>query len=221
MGVNYLHSLASDQYPVHHHGIYHNLPTFDPSIKNLAAIITGANGISGFATLRALLDHPHRWNKIFTVYRSPPPAEMLDLLQPEQRSRIRHVPYDFLEAPSTIAKALQASTVTADYIFFYSHLQPRPPAGSAPWANAEELVWVNTALLINFLEALSLAGIKPRRFCLQTGAKNYGVQIGRIRAPAVESDPQPGHLEPNFYYPQEKSLLEYCKAQKTSWNVIR
>ncbi|KAJ5605694.1 hypothetical protein N7510_008475 [Penicillium lagena] len=212
--------MSSEQYPVHHHGIYHNLPTFPPSTKNLTAIITGANGISGFATLRALLDHPDRWSKIYTISRSPPPAEMLNLLTPSQQSRIQHVSADFLQSPQTIAESLKASGVTADYIFFYSYLQPRPPAGAAPWTNAQELVRVNTALLTNFLSALSLCKIKPHRIALQTGAKNYGVHLGRIRTPAIESDPRVT-LEPNFYYPQEDALWDWCAHNNVEWNVIR
>ena len=81
---------------------------------------------------------------------------------------------------------------------------------------------VNSSLLSNFLDALPKAGINPERIVLQTGAKNYGIHIGRCRTPALESDPQPKHLEPNFYYPQEELLFKYCKNNsKTSWNVIR
>ena len=112
-----------------------------------------------------------------------------------------------------------ADGVGAD-VFFYSYLQPPPPPNSAPWSNAEELVKVNSALLQNFLGALDLAKLKPKRFLLQTGAKNYGVHLGRARGPCLESDPQPAHLQPNFYYPQEKILFEYCKANSgTDWNM--
>ena len=44
-----------DTRSVYDQGIYHSLPVIDPSITNLTAIITGANGVSGFHTLRALL----------------------------------------------------------------------------------------------------------------------------------------------------------------------
>ena len=39
--------MGSASQPVRTSGIYHSLPTFDPSIKGLTAIVTGANGISG------------------------------------------------------------------------------------------------------------------------------------------------------------------------------
>lgn len=211
--------MGSEKLPLRQIGIYHNLPDFDPSIKGLTAIITGANGISGFGTMRALLDAPERWTKIWALSRRPPPKEMMSLLTEEQRNRVQHVACDFLDSGDKIAKALKDAQVSADYIFFYSYLQPKPPPGSAPWSNNEELVKVNSALLKNFLDALPEAGIKPKRFLLQTGAKNYGVHIGRARTPAIESDPQPSHLEPNFYYPQEKLLFDYCKANSVDWNI--
>lgn len=83
-------------------------------------------------------------------------------------------------------------------------------------------VKVNGALLENFLNALPLAKISPTRILLQTGTKNYGLHIGRVRTPAIEPDPQPKHLEANFYYKQEATLFEFCKANpRTSWNVIQ
>jgi len=40
--------MGSERLPLRQIGIYHNLPDFDPSLKGLTAIITGANGISGY-----------------------------------------------------------------------------------------------------------------------------------------------------------------------------
>jgi hypothetical protein len=31
--------MGSERFPVRHSGIYHNLPIFDPAIKNLTAIV--------------------------------------------------------------------------------------------------------------------------------------------------------------------------------------
>ena len=99
---------------------------------------------------------------------------MMALLTSEQRARVEHVACDFLESGDKIAKALTEANVTATHIFFYSYLQPKPPPGAPIWSNADELVKVNSALLSNFLDALPQASIKPSRFLLQTGAKNYG-----------------------------------------------
>ena len=106
-------------------------------------------------------------------------------------------------------------------MFFYSYLQPRPPPGSPPWSNADELLKVNSALFDNFLGALSISKLLPKRLLLQTGAKNYGPHIGRIRNPALESDPQPRHLDANFYYPQEDALTKFCSDNPSvGYNII-
>jgi hypothetical protein len=75
-------------------------------------------------------------------------------------------------------------------------------------------------LLCNFLSALRIASITPKRFLLQTGAKNYGGHLGPTLNPPVESDPRVD-IEPNFYYPQEDALFEYCSETGAKWNVIR
>lgn len=213
--------MGSEQLPLCSRGIYRNLPTFDPSIKNLSAIVTGANGISGFHTIRALLQSPHRWSSIYALSRRPPPENMLALLPKDQRSRLKHIACDFLSSPETIAKALKTANASATHVFYYSYLQPKPAPGKAAWSNAEELVKVNGNMFESFLAALSLANIHPSRILLQTGAKNYGIHIGRARTPALESDPQPKNLAPNFYYKQEATLFNYCKTHPgTSWNII-
>ncbi|EQB55610.1 NAD dependent epimerase/dehydratase [Colletotrichum gloeosporioides Cg-14] len=194
-------------------GIHRDLPTFDDSVEGLTAIITGANGISGFNTMRALLDSPKRWKTIYCLSRKPPPEEMMALLSPEAQSRIEIITCDFLQDPASIAKSMTQAGVRADHIFFYSYIHK-------DWSEADALVENNVRLLKNFLEALELAEIKPSRFVLQTGGKNYGVHIGRVRTPLLESDPQPRHLQPNFYYPQEDMLKEFCAKHGTSWNII-
>jgi hypothetical protein len=104
-------------------------------------------------------------------------------------------------------------------VFFFSYIQP-PPKPDKPylWSDAEEMCRVNSLLLSNFLEALKLADIKPKRFMLQTGAKNYGVHLGPTVTPQEESDPRVT-LEPNFYYPQEDLLFKYCAETGCGWNV--
>ena len=202
--------MGSRSNPLHDAGIFKNLPTFSKDIKGLTAIITGANGISGFGTLRTLLASPERWTKIYALSRRPPPPEMMDLLPADQKSRVEHVACDFLSKPEDVAKAIKDKIKNVDVVFFYSYMQPKPEPGKGAWSNAQELCDVNSALLDNFLKALPLASLQPKRILLQTGAKNYGVHLGRARAPYIESDPRV-LLEPNFYYPQEVSLyVSFC-----------
>lgn len=92
------------------------------------------------------------------------------------------------------------------------------------FASAEDANHVNfrtiAKLLSNFLEGIKLASITPKRFMLQTGAKHYGIHLGPAIAPQHESDPRV-QLEPNFYYPQEDLLFDYCKKTGVEWNVVR
>ncbi len=107
--------MSSEQYPLRNSGIYHSLPQFDPNIKDLTAFVTGANGISGFHTLRALLDSPQRWAKIYALSRRPPPPEMMKLLTDDQRAKVEHIACDFLKDPKEIADAIsQAGVKKAD-----------------------------------------------------------------------------------------------------------
>ncbi|KAF5576604.1 NAD dependent epimerase dehydratase family [Fusarium pseudocircinatum] len=212
---------SANQFPVQQKGIYRNLPTFDPSITGLTAIVPGATGISGFNTIRCLLESPERWSKVFALSRSPPSDKLLSLLEPSQRDRLQHVPVDLLSSPEEVAESLRSGNVTGTHVFFYAYIQPKA-SDKGIWENAEELLEWNTKILNNFLRALPLAKISPQRIVLQTGGKNYGMHLGRVRQPCVESDPRSKHLGPNFYYPQEDALFAFCKAHpETKWNVIR
>ena len=136
--------MGSEALPRYNNGIFKSLPTFSPEIKGLTAIVTGANGISGFGTMRVLLESPQRWKKVYTLSRKPPPPEMMELLTSEQRERVEHVNVDFLGKPEDIASAMKEKGVTADAVFFYSYAQPKTDIkGSHPWANAQELADIN------------------------------------------------------------------------------
>lgn len=214
--------MGSEQLPLRNVGIYRNLPTFPPTIKDMTAIIVGATGISGFNTLRSLLESPSRWGKIYAVSRSPPPAEMLSLLTPTQQSHLQHVSIDLTGSAEKTADALRTSGVKhADHVFFFGYIHPKGKSAMDPGL-ARELVETNAPLFENFLRALPLAGIAPKRILLQTGGKHYGCHIGRARLPYVESDPPPTHLAENFYYHQVDALRRFCAEHpETAWNVVR
>ncbi|MCJ1300163.1 hypothetical protein MMC08_002957 [Hypocenomyce scalaris] len=195
-------------------GIYYGLPTFPADLKNLKAIVAGANGISGQHMIRAMSQEPERWSEIYALSRRPP------LDKGSLGPRTQHVPVDFLTAPEEIAKILKENNVQADYVFFFAYLQPPPKPGQSLWSNAEELCEVNGRLLRHCLLALSLASIRPNRFVLQTGLKQYGGHLGPIHTPHQEDDPRVT-IEPNFYYLQEDILFKWCRQNATQWNVIR
>ena len=89
-------------------GIYHGLPTYPEiaELTNLTAIVTGANGISGYHMLKVLAAAPKRWKKIYCLSRRPPPDYFFSELG-EGASRVEHISADFLAEPAEIAKSLQ------------------------------------------------------------------------------------------------------------------
>jgi hypothetical protein len=135
----------------------------------------------------------------------------------------------------------------SDYAAFFSYIQPPPVEKGILWSDQDEMCRANGEyatylsfllgllsagptdsysvgttgqLLSNFLGGLEAAQIRPRRFLLQTGAKNYGVHLGPATAPQQESDPRV-LLEPNFYYTQEDVLFDYGRRTGVAWNVVR
>ncbi|KAH9832704.1 NAD dependent epimerase dehydratase family protein [Teratosphaeria destructans] len=193
-------------------GIYHGLPTYPSDLHGLTAVITGANGISGHYMLRVLAQNPQRWQKIFCLSRRAP------LIPGGVPDNVEHIPLDFLNDPDDIARVLQDRHVTADYVFFFSYIQPAPREGGGIWSDAEEMTRVNSLLVSNFTQALKTAQIRPKRFMLQTGAKNYGGHLGPTKVPQEETDPRV-ELEPNFYYPQEDIVTKFCAETGAGWNV--
>lgn len=213
--------MSSRSQPLRVSGIYRNLPQFGPEINGLSAIVCGASGISGFHALRALLDTP-RWSRIFILSRSPLSDAAKSFLTEEQLSRVTHISVDLLSSAATIARSLQLAQAKADYVFYYAYLQPESVVDPMHPDAAKGLIETNVPMFQNLLDALPLADTVPRRILLQTGGKNYGVHIGRVRTPLVESDPQPRHIADNFYYHQEDAMRLFCeKFPGTSWNVVR
>lgn len=92
---------------VYSRDIFHGLPTFDDSQRGLTAIITGANGISGYAQLQVLSQAPQRWTKIYCLSRRPPavPGGL-----PPQAEFIQ---CDFLKDPEEIGEILKTKGVKA------------------------------------------------------------------------------------------------------------
>ncbi|KAH6695610.1 hypothetical protein F5X68DRAFT_198644 [Plectosphaerella plurivora] len=216
--------MSSQAYPLRRSGIYRNLPTFDPSIKNLTAVVCGATGISGFHAVRALLDSPDRWSTIYTVSRKPLSDAQLAFIPKDLHRRIKHVAVDFSASHESLADTLRDSIPSVDYLFYYTYIQPPLESGESAMdpAVAQKLVDANVPVLGAFLGALETAELAPKRFLLQTGGKNYGAHMGRARTPLVESDPQPRHLGPNFYYNLEDLVKSFCERHPgTGWNVIR
>ncbi|KAI1620680.1 hypothetical protein EDD37DRAFT_569297 [Exophiala viscosa] len=195
-------------------GIFHGLPTFSQHQgQRLRIIVTGANGISGSAVVKVLSEAPERWEKIYALSRRP--------LQGDYTSNVVPIAVDFLNnGPNEIAKVLAKNHVQADYVYFSSYVQPPPLAGKGLWSDIDATTTQNVALLSNFLQALLLANIKPKRILLQTGGKHYGLHLGPTASPMEEDDPRHG-IEGNFYFPQVDLLKAFCRQHGANWVETR
>lgn len=115
-------------YSVRDKGIYHGLPVFPSELKDLTAIVTGANGISGYYMLKALAEAPQRWKRIICLSRRPPALKL--------PSNAEFISLDFLKSPEEIATVLKEKEVQANYVFFFSYIQVDPKAGELSLCNA-------------------------------------------------------------------------------------
>src|SRR5690348_5326202 len=72
-------------------GIYHALPTYPHITHPSSIIVTGANGISGSAVVRALSSAPDRWSTIYALSRRAPPSRSTP-------ANVKPIAVDFLES---------------------------------------------------------------------------------------------------------------------------
>ncbi|KAL9052135.1 MAG: hypothetical protein Q9162_005596 [Coniocarpon cinnabarinum] len=163
-------------------GIFRGLPKYPDNTPQQTALITGANGISGYYMIKVLAENPQIWKKIYCLSRRPP------AIPGGLPKNAEFVQCDFLKSADEIGGVMKNHGIT--------HV-------SQP---------IQDKLLANFLGALDVTSIKPKRIMLQTGAKNYAVHNGPTKIPQEESDPRP-QTEPNFYFYQEDTLSAW--AQKT------
>jgi nucleoside-diphosphate-sugar epimerase len=151
------------------------------------AVVVGATGIVGRA-IAAKLAALGGW-RVFGATRSGGTVLGLD----------QGIAVDLLDAAEA-RRRLEAAR-GATHLFF---------AGYAPQRGFPQEVGPNLALLVNAVEGLEAAGAPLRHVTLVTGAKYYGVHLGRSAAPAAEHEPR--HLGPNYYYAQEDYLRSRSDA---------
>ncbi|RTE75592.1 hypothetical protein BHE90_009948 [Fusarium euwallaceae] len=149
-----------------------------------SAIVTGATGILGREIVKELCSRPEEWNTIYAMSRSK---------KEDFGPRVKHVHLDLTAVAETMSDDLK--DVEADYVFFAAYLQQ----------DSEE----ESDMLNAFCKALEITGRASsiKRFVLVTGAKNYGVHLGRVKLPMQETDP---------WY---RILHEFCEKHSIEWNV--
>lgn len=163
--------------------------------------------------MHALGKDPQTWTTVHALSRSQKEA---------YASNVVHDTVDlFASSADKLAEELKTGSLKetiagggVEYIFFTAYLAK---------VDEGEAAEVNGGMLRNFLRALHLTGgdRKLKRVLLTAGAKQYGVHLGPVKLPMEEDDPWvegPGR-PPNFYYTQERVLLEEAKGKKWDWVV--
>lgn len=120
------------------------------------AIVFGANGVSGTATITQLAKCKD-WLKVISVSRRP---AQLDFDDP----RIIHVSIDILQntIPEIAKRLSDAGAIDATHVFHYTYIEKETP---------EEQTRVNVELLKKTLEAVVNTCPRLEAFVLQTGMK--------------------------------------------------
>lgn len=127
--------------------------------------------------------------------------------------------------------AKQLKGIQAEYVFFAAYLA-KSDEEAATKVNGGFLNVARPTLLAdnragdmlqNFLGALVVSNVVShiKRIILVTGAKQYGVHLGRPKNPLVESDrwlPEPPN-PPNFYYRQQRILHAFAHTHNVQWVV--
>ena len=177
-----------------HAAAFHNMIAVRAEMATKTALIVGAGGIIG----RGLLD----------VLRHEPDW-VIAALGRRQVEGVQTIAADLRDRNTAMATLREAARHVT-HVFYAAYLP-------APDLAAE--VSVNGPMLVNLLDGLEAAGAAVERVVLYQGAKVYGVHLGPVRAPFLESGPR--HLPPNFYYTQEDELRRRAATGGPSFAVLR
>ncbi|SNX81982.1 related to Progesterone 5-beta-reductase [Melanopsichium pennsylvanicum] len=176
-------------------------------------LVWGANGVSGIAALRALVEQPaSSVGSIIAVSRRPPQIDLKD-------SRIKFVSIDILNVSvSEIASQLKVNGgESVDVALHYTYIEKK---------DAHELLDVNHVLLSKALDSTyAAAGKSLKHFHLQTGYKWYSLHLANkdIASPVPyrEDAPRGPTDPPNFYYDQIDTLVDHAKKNRYAWSETR
>lgn len=144
-----------------------------------------------------------QWPTVYALSRSK---------KDEYPENVKHQHIDLTSSAEDMAKDLK--NVDAEIVFFAAYLAKD---------QEDEATKVNGDMLQNFLDALKITGAskKIKRVVLTTGAKQYGVHLGKPKNPMDESDAwlSDSNRPPNFYYRQQEILHKAAKEQGWDWVV--
>lgn len=176
-------------------------------------LVWGANGVSGIAALRALVEQPSDVvGSILAVSRRPPQVDLKD-------KRIKFVSIDILNASvEDITKQLKANGgENVNVALHYTYIEKK---------DAQELLDINHILLSKGLDSTyAAAGKNLKHFHLQTGYKYYSLHLADANIaspiPYKEDAPRGPTDPPNFYYDQVDTLVAHAKKHGYAWSETR
>ena len=160
------------------------------------ALVAGATGVVGRYLLMHLVERGD-WEVVAVSRR-----------RPEVAGAFQHVAADLTDPQGCRSKLGELRDVT--HLFYAAYLDR---------ADLRELVTVNTAMLVNLVDAVEQASPALRHVHLMEGSKWYGSHLGPYKTPARENDPR--HMPPNFYYDQQDFLEARQRGKPWTWSAAR
>ncbi|KAF7590620.1 hypothetical protein BBP40_002615 [Aspergillus hancockii] len=173
------------------------------------ALVTGANGITGYAIIEYLIRRPEtEWSKIIVTSRKPLANYWVD-------PRVEFIALDFLEAEEILVQKMKTICSEVTHAYFTSYIHNN---------DFNKLAEKNCPLFRNFLVVIDTVCPSLERVCLQTGGKHYALQFQETTTLLYEDSPRyegPGSKS-IFYYQQEDDLFDMQKRRNTwHYNIIR
>lgn len=167
------------------------------------ALVAGASGLVGAATVDRLLDEG--WDVIALSRRTP---------ETSSERAYEHIAVD-LRDPAACAAALGALSGVTHVVYAALYEKPGLVTG---WLD-EDYLQINTAMLRNLVEALGASSDSIEHISILQGTKAYGFHLGPMTIPARERAPR--HPHRNFYWEQEDYVRALGEERGWRWTVLR
>jgi nucleoside-diphosphate-sugar epimerase len=165
------------------------------NVKKIA-LIAGATGVVGRSILQHLSDLED-WEVIAISRRRP------DIVGDYQ-----HIEVDLLDKDDCRDKL--GNLLNVSHIFYAAYVE-RP--------SLHEMVEPNLKMLVNLVDVVEPIANRLQHINLMHGTKWYGNHLGPFKTPAKESDPP--HMPPNFYYDQQRFIVDRQKGNNWTWSSAR
>jgi len=159
------------------------------------ALIAGSTGVVG----RSILQH-------LSVLKDWE-VTAISRRRPDIDGTYRHIAVDLLNRDDCREKL--GSLKEVSHIFYSAYIE-RPT-----WHDMVP----NLTMLVNLVDVVEPVVTRLQHINLMQGTKWYGSHLGPFKTPTEESDPP--HMPPNFYYDQQRFVVDRQKGKKWTWSSAR